>query len=836
MSSSFSTASSSRSLLQSSLVALTCLSLLSSSSAIENPLQVDKHSAGQSAKTIKHVWKNNEDGTAYLPDMLAVDYKGQHPHDPNAAERKLEYTAQGFNNDDFRPLNIHFITDPLERTKTADPNSYRNKNIDAIIDTVLPQIADTWATHLSLDSPQMFLSVANSVCFGFFDDHLPDTVITESPADLVVIVGGDDTLYTSSGLTNPVCGNGVLSTAKACNVDQYERPVIGFINFCVEDRIAYTDRDIVDYTANGVHEMAHVLGFDPTLMIFFRHHVTREPLTPRDSRGRPQKVEITCTDGSTQVGLFPGERILRSSTSSTGLTHHHVVTPKVRQVARNHLNCQSLQGAQLENQPLIATCTGHHWDERLFPNEVMSSVFDGSEGSVLSPLTLALLEDSGWYKVSYIGAKLSPGGHGLGCDFANSPCIVDNSVPDYGKGLFCDTPIELDDYGVVTENNPMYCDASQTKISLCDLWHADDQQASAQLMGHQYFTNADLVSLHVEADFCPMPRIPRIDCTNPIGKRGTSITTYSSEVFGSESKCVNAKNSNGLSRPACMNVECDDTRRKVVVGDYVCQYDGERVNFPNGQGSFECPRVTTMCPHFFCPSGCCGVGTCNYQTGQCSQSCRDGQGFGVPLQGTESPTPLPTETRKPTPMPTKRPTNVPTASPTDSPTESPKVTWNIQTDPPVTQRPTPLPTKLPSRSPTKRPTESPTTAPPTLPPPSRPTLSKQKSSLSDWSFNEAPTEAPQMRQSPEPTKAPTTNLPTVSSAPPPTSFSSRTDSDTTLTDSNTTLTDSNSTEDLTSKTLSSANAEQTSSSSSLFSFGFTKVLGLVVAAGLSVAL
>ena len=41
-----------------------------------------------------------------------------------------------------------------------------------------------------------------------------------------------------------------------------------------------------------------------------------------------------------------------------------------------------------------------HWEERIFNNEVMTSNSD-SENPVISRITLALFEDSGWYRPNY---------------------------------------------------------------------------------------------------------------------------------------------------------------------------------------------------------------------------------------------------------------------------------------------------------------------------------------------------------------------------------------------------------------------------------------------------
>ena len=55
--------------------------------------------------------------------------------------------------------------------------------------------------------------------------------------------------------------------------------------------------------------------------------------------------------------------------------------------------------AALENQPTSSgTCYGSHWEELHWNNELMAAS-TSSTNMVHSALTLALLEDSGWYKV-----------------------------------------------------------------------------------------------------------------------------------------------------------------------------------------------------------------------------------------------------------------------------------------------------------------------------------------------------------------------------------------------------------------------------------------------------
>lgn len=53
-----------------------------------------------------------------------------------------------------------------------------------------------------------------------------------------------------------------------------------------------------------------------------------------------------------------------------GLVVNRMVTPRVTSVVRNIFGCDSLVGAELENQPTSTNaCFGSHWEQRLFMNE-----------------------------------------------------------------------------------------------------------------------------------------------------------------------------------------------------------------------------------------------------------------------------------------------------------------------------------------------------------------------------------------------------------------------------------------------------------------------------------
>ncbi len=124
-------------------------------------------------------------------------------------------------------------------------------------------------------------------------------------------------------------------------------------------------------------------------------------------------------------------------------------------MARNQFDCHDLGGGRSWRiQPTgEKSCTGDYWDERMLHPKALSGVISPAT-NVLSPLTLALLEDSGWYRGHYTKADglcaflgicracvcalegsflthpfrmrilLFVTGHGVGCDFVTSPCLV----------------------------------------------------------------------------------------------------------------------------------------------------------------------------------------------------------------------------------------------------------------------------------------------------------------------------------------------------------------------------------------------------------------------------
>ena len=203
----------------------------------------------------------------------------------------------------------------------------------------------------------------------------------------------------------------------------------------------------------AVHEAAHVLGMSSNSYRLFW-----DPETGTERTARPfGSQSVVCVDGVERTLVLPNENTMKFFIATSGQRYASIVTTKVATVARNQFDCQELEGAQLENQPTGEnSCTGDHWDERMFYPEALSGVISPTT-NVLSPLTLALLEDSGWYRANYTKTNVSPWGHGVGCDFVTSPCLVgggngrDGSLPSYSKvsGMGCGLSWDVSSRAVV---------------------------------------------------------------------------------------------------------------------------------------------------------------------------------------------------------------------------------------------------------------------------------------------------------------------------------------------------------------------------------------------------
>uniref|UniRef100_A0A158P6U1 Leishmanolysin-like peptidase n=1 Tax=Angiostrongylus cantonensis TaxID=6313 RepID=A0A158P6U1_ANGCA len=230
----------------------------------------------------------------------------------------------------------------------------------------------------------------------------------------------DFVLYVTAISTKRCDSVDTLAYAAHCQQEAVlDRPVAGHVNLCPSALSTHRhDREILLSTVK--HEILHALGFSVGLYAFFRDEHGK-PRTKRNRYGKPISL-------NKELGYYDWDRstittVLRQDwwTGNGRVVHpvHMVVTPRVVDEARRHFACDSLEGAELENQGGDGTALTH-WEKRVFENEAMTGTH--TQNPVYSRVTLALLEDSGWYKSNYEKAEELHWGRKLGCDFVKKSC------------------------------------------------------------------------------------------------------------------------------------------------------------------------------------------------------------------------------------------------------------------------------------------------------------------------------------------------------------------------------------------------------------------------------
>ncbi|KAJ0085565.1 hypothetical protein Patl1_09091 [Pistacia atlantica] len=216
-------------------------------------------------------------------------------------------------------------------------------------------------------------------------------------ADLVLLV-----------TTRPTTGN-TLAWAVACERDQWGRAIAGHVNVAPRHLTAEAETLL---SATLIHEVMHVLGFDPHAFSHFRDERKRR---------RGQVTQQVMDEKLGRVGDTCGAPSCYHAFTLSLRGNSHSIKPAFS---------ENFTGLELEDGGGRGT-SGSHWEKRLLMNEIMTGSVDTR--SVVSKMTLALLEDSGWYQANYSMADRLDWGRNQGTDFVTSSC-------NFWKGAYhCNT-------------------------------------------------------------------------------------------------------------------------------------------------------------------------------------------------------------------------------------------------------------------------------------------------------------------------------------------------------------------------------------------------------------
>ncbi|KAE8908548.1 hypothetical protein PF002_g12639 [Phytophthora fragariae] len=440
----------------------------------------------------------------------------------------------------------------------------------------------------------------------------------------------DFLLYIRSETTDN-CGDRTLAYASPCQLDQYDRPTFGMANFCPE-MISTAAEDYESQVSTAMHEMTHALGFSAVLFPYMRYP-DGTPRTPRDTNGRPPTYDSgTCPDGSTfDYYVEPSTATVEYSTER-GHSVAKMVTPNVAAFAKAHFGCDSLTGAEIEQQD-GSGCLGSHWEERIFEPEYMSPV--DSFRNVFSALTLAFFEDSGWYRANVSAAERLHFGENRGCDFATEKCINPATGVSIASDHFC------------TSNSAESCSVDATSRSVCSVLTGESVPSE-----YRYFPDDPTKGGDSYPDYCPINTgYTYGDCSNVnnLELAGSTEINILGEFYCPHCRCTattlrsdDAISSGWSMHPSrqtgCYAMRCyddgsNDPSQSVIefmiprsnTNDAVrvnCTVKGEKLSVSGFSGLLTCPDPNVICDSaesYDDPVDISGTSSCN-TAGSCGTS------------------------------------------------------------------------------------------------------------------------------------------------------------------------------------------------------------------------
>lgn len=439
---------------------------------------------------------------------------------------------------------------------------------------MIPAVEQYYYFALKIYRLQNPLIVATSKCNHI--DVPSEDQTTGVDADVVVYIWGFIT-------------SGYAARGSYCQSDAgaYKRTLVGAIEINTN---IYFGLDLSGQIAIMLHECAHILVFSSTLFTSFVN-----------ANGEAYNASSYVVDIE-----YPNR----------GKTVKALGFPNVVKRASETFGC-SLQGVELEDAKGSGTA-GNHWELRIMPHDLMAGILTFEV--VISDITLAMFEDSGWYVPDYQYSQPLYWGKNLGCRWLEEKCIENNQAQFPG---IC-----------TNISDASQCDAYNLGYGYCFYDYYPNIPAH-----EQYFANASLGGGFELLDYCPVIyTYSNRRCRNATGPS----TVYYGETKGMNSRCfMNTLQSKDYkydihtNKGTCYNVvECNENKTAINVGTQTidCPF-GASVTVDGYNGKVECPGSYDFCRPVPCLNMCMGQGKCvngtcvchsQYSGFDCSIKCSHG--------------------------------------------------------------------------------------------------------------------------------------------------------------------------------------------------------------------
>ncbi len=347
----------------------------------------------------------------------------------------------------------------------------------------------------------------------------------------------------------------VFASAYPCYVNyNNNRPIVGRVN--ILPNFDFNKKNIIIFLQTVLfHEITHILIFHPSLLNSF-NALTKEKVGEEE--------------------------------------RYYIKSPKVIERARIHFGCNSLDKLPLEDQGGQGSA-GSHWEGRYMLGDYMVST--NYHENVISDITLALFEDSGWYKPNYYTGGLFRFGKNIGCKFFENNCLIDHKAVFPNE--FCD------------KSKEPKCFSSHLGTGECYI--GDYKQELEIPKKYQYFKKETLGGL-VNVNFCPAANAyfegdsQKTHYFETNCRYGASLNIFEhyGEVIGNKSLCFESSLVPRYSpqpykwRSICYKMACDRVKKNIIVFindlNVTCPYNGGILKKIKGfKGKIKCPEYNLVC-------------------------------------------------------------------------------------------------------------------------------------------------------------------------------------------------------------------------------------------------
>ncbi|KAK7199470.1 major surface protease gp63 [Novymonas esmeraldas] len=214
-------------------------------------------------------------------------------------------------------------------------------------------------------------------------------------------------------------------------------------------------------------------------------------------------------------GVFKRKGMVSRTFSLRGKWYVPVIkSPSVVAQARAHFGCSTQTFLELEDKGGEGSKLSH-WKRRSMKDDLMAST---SGAGIYSAMTIAAMEDTGFYKGNYAMAEPMMYGRNAGCGLVRQKCVV-NGVSQFPE-MFCGS-------GNATN---LVCSSDRLGVGECELGN----HPSPLPRKFRYFANATLGGADAKMDYCPY--------VQPFSKTKCFFNAkqLNGSVFGAFARCFDA--------------------------------------------------------------------------------------------------------------------------------------------------------------------------------------------------------------------------------------------------------------------------------------------------------